>query len=1103
MKTTLTYKSKIGTILLLAFCAVFIATGIQCQTSMPALKGYAGLYILGAEGQPLPSADFSKSYVDGAAVRVRWSSLETAAGVFNWAFLDGEIAKASSAKKKVSISILGTPNWLKGLGAEQYFYIDNNANHPTFGDTLPDYFPWDDVFVNRVILLNQQLAKRYAANPTVAYCNTVAGHFSRNLPSSKILASQVWQPIWKVKGYHPDTIVAKMKKVLDVYMDVFPNTPLWNSMDYQTFEPAATGHARNYISQQYANYGLSTYPDRFGVWREDLAGCNPPPTIQSSSQWFPVVQNPCRNGAQMLWSVQDGPTRMNQCGILPDTKEAVMDSAINRGIKLGMRYLEIYKIDMEDASLSTTLSNAHLRFHTNVSKQCVSSLPSTPATVNCNNFILSGNPESLSNGATWKYQSTDNGVQYDLQGVLFKPQGAGPFPVVLINHGTGGSAASYSKSVAKEMVKWGYICIAVNYTHSSGVPCGLPGTCAESEWGVSEVNLLRGKKCLDLLSCLPYADTNCIMAFGHSRGAFITAGLAAVYPSKFRALAHTAGGASDAIGSSTISLAEAQQIKTPYLLHHGSIDNVVALAWDADLAKVLTQNGVSNRLYEYPGFGHSEVRFDLEMYTRTKAWFEKYGCNTTTSSGPDYPAPSGVYCSCGPTTGNGSGSVAPDIAKKSFIKGILVRVGWNLLETSDDVYNWALLDAQIAAAKSYGKKVSLGIGNGPATPAWVYTAGAQKLQSAHPILGNISLPLPWDEVFLKKWTEFVAQLGARYQQDTTITLVYITNSTSNGIEMQVPLDVTPSWTSLGYADAKIINSWKTVMRAFKAAFPGHYLSNDFHPVNGSNVVADSVYAYAIQSMPRQYGASAWWWTQKNTGVYPAQHDILQHSAQNAPFTGVQMAYNGTSDSIAFGAGGFPAALQLAIKNGVCYWEVWNQDILNSKFNSLLSAPGPKALFDTQIKGNTVNFVNKSTQTDSLLWDFGDGHNSSDANPVHQYATSGKYIVTLKASTACEHSTFQSEINIVVSGLEHFEHQNSIDVFPNPNQGYFWVKMQNHLISKPEFVLFDSIGRPVLQNQKSGNDSTLLDYSNINPGVYYLSVSMDGQLVGIKKVVIIL
>jgi hypothetical protein len=134
----------------------------------------------------------------------------------------------------------------------------------------------------------------------------------------------------------------------------------------------------------------------------------------------------------------------------------------------------------------------------------------------------------------------------------------------------------------------------------------------------------------------------------------------------------------------------------------------------------------------------------------------------------------------------------------------------------------------------------------------------------------------------------------------------------------------------------MFNSWKKVIDAFSASFPNHYLTNDFHPVNNSNVVADSVYAYAKSKIGNRYGASAWWWTQKNTTVYPAQYLIIQNSALDEAFTGVQMAYNGTNDSASFGAGGMPAALQLAIVDHICYWEFWNQDILNPKFDSLLN-----------------------------------------------------------------------------------------------------------------------------------------------------------------------
>lgn len=302
---------------------------------------------------------------------------------------------------------------------------------------------------------------------------------------------------------------------------------------------------------------------------------------------------------------------------------------------------------------------------------------------------------------------------------------------------------------------------------------------------------------------------------------------------------------------------------------------------------------------------------------------------------PNYAPPSGVYCSCGPTTGVGQGSVAPGIAQLPFVKGILVRVGWQHLEPVDDAYDWSLIDGQIAAANSYGKKISLGIGSGPSTPAWVYTAGAQSLQALAPPSGT--LPVPWDSTYLALWTDLVADIGAHYANDTTIQLVYITNSSTNGFEMQLPFNSSPSLTALGYTDALMTGSWELVIDAFAAAFPNHYLTNDFHPVNGSDAVADSIYSYASVVLNGRYGASGWWWTQNNTTVYPAQYALLQNSAANDPFSGIQMAKNGTTDSAAFGAGGMPAALQLAIDQQICYWEIWNQDLLNAAFETTLSA----------------------------------------------------------------------------------------------------------------------------------------------------------------------
>jgi len=62
---------------------------------------------------------------------------------------------------------------------------------------------------------------------------------------------------------------------------------------------------------------------------------------------------------------------------------------------------------------------------------------------------------------------------------------------------------------------------------------------------------------------------------------------------------------------------------------------------------------------------------------------------------------------------------------------------------------------------------------------------------------------------------------------------------------------------------------------------------------------------------------------------------------------------------------------------------------------------PKASFNYTVGGTvlpiTVTFTNSSQNATSYLWDFGDGSNSTVANPVHIYTTVGYYNVKLIAS----------------------------------------------------------------------------------------------------------
>ena len=264
--------------------------------------------------------------------------------------------------------------------------------------------------------------------------------------------------------------------------------------------------------------------------------------------------------------------------------------------------------------LICTLSLTACKKNKNQPNETVNTLPGT--------LSINGDPASAQ-GAKWTYSETGS-IHYQLEGVLYKPAGSGPFPAVLISHGTGGSALSYSSSIAKKIVSWGYVCIAVNYTHaSSSVPCGAPGSCieADGEWGASGNNLLRAMKTREILISMAYVDSTRLAATGHSRGAFVTTYIAGNYPNSFNAFAHTAGGVNT---GAEPSAATASRITRPYLIQHGDADNVVPIERDYTLRDLLNARSVTNTMYVYTGYTHAQISNDSMMLVRMKQWFDQY-----------------------------------------------------------------------------------------------------------------------------------------------------------------------------------------------------------------------------------------------------------------------------------------------------------------------------------------------------------------------------------------------------------------------------------------------------------------------------------------------
>lgn len=272
-------------------------------------------------------------------------------------------------------------------------------------------------------------------------------------------------------------------------------------------------------------------------------------------------------------------------------------------------------------------------------------------------LVISGNPADTTNGATWKYNAIIDSITYNLEGILFTPDTNFIHSAIIINHGTGNNAYSFPKVLAKKFVSEGFVCIAVNYTHSSGVPCGSPGDCNDMmQWGASPENILRGMKCWDILASLSYVDSTCIMTYGTSRGSFVTTALVANYPHQFRAACHVAGGTSNDSTTTAPNLYTASLVTVPYEIHHGDSDTTVPLYADLLFDSILNSDGCVHQMYIYHGEDHFQTIHDSLQLQRTIQWFQSYSCNVTSTQNLD---PRNITVFPNPTSGEINISLPP------------------------------------------------------------------------------------------------------------------------------------------------------------------------------------------------------------------------------------------------------------------------------------------------------------------------------------------------------------------------------------------------------------------------------------------------------------
>ena len=223
-------------------------------------------------------------------------------------------------------------------------------------------------------------------------------------------------------------------------------------------------------------------------------------------------------------------------------------------------------------------------------------------------------------------QDTEAGVElyhYNLpiddrsiNGYLIKPEGKGPFPGVVVNHGGYSSSSNFGIDIGKIFAQKGYVAIACDYTHKELRKYGIRGPRAGWEAGASRENIFRALKNIDILKSLEYVDKNKILMLGNSMGGFLTLGVVQKSDSIKAAVIIVAGIKNGNPQNSADRVIEAisppedlvDDISCPLLLLNGENDEKVDIKYPKHLKSLLDRYKKRSRLIIYPGVGHDLLR---------------------------------------------------------------------------------------------------------------------------------------------------------------------------------------------------------------------------------------------------------------------------------------------------------------------------------------------------------------------------------------------------------------------------------------------------------------------------------------------------------------
>ncbi len=304
----------------------------------------------------------------------------------------------------------------------------------------------------------------------------------------------------------------------------------------------------------------------------------------------------------------------------------------------------------------------------------------------------------------------------------------------------------------------------------------------------------------------------------------------------------------------------------------------------------------------------------------------------------------------------GTNGLNIDALQNSESRGVLISERWADIETSPGVFNFSNINSKIAFAVNANVKYSLAILGGAAgSPKWLMDSSKAQFFNTKFRGVDTKLPLWWDSVVQERLEILIVELGKQYSADTSLSHIYVTQMTLNGVEGHLNgVDMT-SFAMNGYTDQKWISSAKRTTKLYAQAFPNVPIVFEVHEINHDTIVpATIINDLSIDlDLCERLGVGMWWISGKSS----YQPNLVEFIRQYEGDKYAQII--GRSDQKErFQDSSYSTVFRQAKDLGMRYIEPWPYEFQFHTYDSLLKdfnewADGTFSTADTCTRTNSI------------------------------------------------------------------------------------------------------------------------------------------------------